>query len=137
KEREVAWKLTDKHITELEEQIDEWSKVLPPITQFILPSGHRAATTLHFARTVVRRAERAAVAVQDELAHPLPVSYLNRLSDFLFRRRRDYIAGRCVRQENKNVYNVCLNNGKLLKNKRILAVVSIWIDFYLIYHVHY
>lgn len=84
KEREVAWKLTDNHITELEEQIDEWSKTLPPITQFILPSGHRAATTMHFARTVVRRAERAAVAVQDELRHPLPISYLNRLSDFLF-----------------------------------------------------
>lgn len=84
KEREVAWKLTDNHITELEEQIDEWSKALPPITQFILPSGHRAATTLHFARTVVRRAERSAVAVQDELRHALSISYLNRLSDFLF-----------------------------------------------------
>lgn len=84
KEREVAWKLTEKHITELEEQIDKWSEVLPPITQFILPSGHQAASTIHFARTVVRRAERLAVAVQDQLRNTLPVSYLNRLSDFLF-----------------------------------------------------
>src|SRR5699024_3488922 len=84
KDREVAWKLTEKHITELEEQIDEWSEKLPPITQFILPSGHKASSTLHLARTVVRRAERMAVAVQDELRHTLPISYLNRLSDYLF-----------------------------------------------------
>lgn len=84
KEKEVAWKLTEKHITELEEQIDEWSKVLPPINQFILPSGHQAASTIHFARTVVRRAERLTVAVQDQLRNTLPISYLNRLSDFLF-----------------------------------------------------
>lgn len=84
KDREVAWKLTEEHIKELETQIDIWSKELPPIRQFILPSGHRASSTLHVARTVVRRAERMAVSVQDELRHTLPISYLNRLSDFLF-----------------------------------------------------
>src|SRR5699024_11429931 len=35
KDREVAWKLKESHITELEEQIDDWSETLPPITQFI------------------------------------------------------------------------------------------------------
>lgn len=84
KEREVAWKLKKEHITELEEQIDEWSEGLPPLKQFILPSGHKASSTFHLARTVVRRAERMAVAVQDELHHTLPISYLNRLSDYLF-----------------------------------------------------
>lgn len=84
KEREVAWKLRADHVTELEEQIDEWSEVLPPLTQFILPSGHSASSALHLARTVVRRAERVAVGVQDELQSPLPISYLNRLSDYLF-----------------------------------------------------
>lgn len=84
KEREVAWKLRDDHIAELEEQIDTWSETLPPLTQFILPSGHSASSALHLARTVVRRAERVAVTVQDELQSTLPISYLNRLSDYLF-----------------------------------------------------
>src|SRR5699024_3283929 len=84
KDREVAWKLRADHIEELEEQIDAWSKDLPPLKQFILPSGHRASSALHLARTVVRRAERDAVKVQDELRSELPVSYLNRLSDYLF-----------------------------------------------------
>src|SRR5690625_4817046 len=57
KEREVAWKLREDHVTELEEQIDNWSEDLPPLTQFILPSGHSASSALHLARTVVRRAE--------------------------------------------------------------------------------
>src|SRR5690625_6644903 len=81
KEREVAWKLREGHITELEEQIDNWSEDLPPLTQFILPSGHSASSALHLARTVVRRAERVAVTVQDELQNTLPISYLNRLSE--------------------------------------------------------
>lgn len=84
KDREVAWKLRKDHITELEEQIDQWSEDLPPLTQFILPSGHSASSALHLARTLVRRAERVAVTVQDELQSDLAISYLNRLSDFLF-----------------------------------------------------
>lgn len=83
-DREVAWKLREEHITELEEQIDAMSEDLPPLTQFILPSGHSASSSLHLARTVVRRAERVAVTVQDELRSSLPISYLNRLSDYLF-----------------------------------------------------
>lgn len=83
-DREVAWKLKEEHIKELEDQIDEWSKHIPPLTQFILPSGHSASSALHLARTVVRRAERMAVAVQDELPETLAISYLNRLSDYLF-----------------------------------------------------
>lgn len=83
-DREVAWKLKEEHIKELEDQIDEWSKHIPPLAQFILPSGHSASSALHLARTVVRRAERMAVAVQDELPETLAISYLNRLSDYLF-----------------------------------------------------
>lgn len=83
-DREVAWKLKKEHVQELEDQIDEWSEHLPPLTQFILPSGHSASSTLHLARTVVRRAERMAVAAQDELQETLAISYLNRLSDYLF-----------------------------------------------------
>lgn len=96
-DREVAWKLKASHITELEEQIDEWSEALPPLTQFILPSGHSASSALHLARTVVRRAERVAVTVQDELQNTLPISYLNRLSDYLF------VAARYVNHELKGI----------------------------------
>ncbi len=83
-DREVAWKLKEEHINELESQIDAWSEDLPPLTQFILPSGISVSSALHLARTVVRRAERMAVGVQDELKESLAISYLNRLSDYLF-----------------------------------------------------
>lgn len=94
-DREVAWKLKEEHIKELEAQIDEWSEYLPPLTQFILPSGHSASSALHLARTIVRRAERMAVAIQDELNDSLAISYLNRLSDYLF------VAARYVNNELK------------------------------------
>ncbi|MFC2949607.1 cob(I)yrinic acid a,c-diamide adenosyltransferase [Virgibacillus sediminis] len=81
-DKEVAWKLKHEHIEELEKQIDQWEEELPPLKNFILPSGHRASAALHTARTVARRAERAAVGVDD--ANPMVQSYINRLSDFLF-----------------------------------------------------
>ncbi|WP_010097150.1 cob(I)yrinic acid a,c-diamide adenosyltransferase [Ornithinibacillus scapharcae] len=83
-DKEVAWKLTKEHIEELEKQIDAWDQHLEPLKQFILPSGHPASSALHVARTVTRRAERLAVGLVEELPNPLVVSYLNRLSDFLF-----------------------------------------------------
>lgn len=83
-EKEVMWKLKKEHIDELESQIDEWDKELTPLKQFILPSGHQASSALHVARTVTRRAERIAVGLVEELQNPLVVSYLNRLSDYLF-----------------------------------------------------
>lgn len=83
-DKEVNWKLKKEYIEELETQIDEWDKNLSPLKNFILPSGHRASSALHTARTVARRAERTAVGLEDELENSLVVSYLNRLSDFLF-----------------------------------------------------
>jgi cob(I)alamin adenosyltransferase len=81
--KEVKWKLKEEDILELEKHIDNWDSLLPPLTNFILPGGHPAAACLHVARTVVRRAERCAVSIGDEV-NPLVLSYLNRLSDFLF-----------------------------------------------------
>ncbi|GAB3804161.1 cob(I)yrinic acid a,c-diamide adenosyltransferase [Virgibacillus kimchii] len=81
-DKEVAWKLKEEHIEELENQIDAWDQELEPLKQFILPSGHSASSALHAARTIARRAERTAIGVED--VNPLVVSYLNRLSDFLF-----------------------------------------------------
>lgn len=85
-DREVSWKLKQAHIDELEAKIDEWDKHLPMLNNFILPSGHQASSGLHLARTVVRRAERMAVTLDNELGNvnPLVISYLNRLSDLLF-----------------------------------------------------
>ncbi|GAA0341446.1 cob(I)yrinic acid a,c-diamide adenosyltransferase [Bacillus carboniphilus] len=81
--KEVAWKLEEKHIKELESAIDQLDSGLEPLKNFILPGGHPAGATLHVARTVVRRAERIAVGL-GESANPLVLSYLNRLSDYLF-----------------------------------------------------
>lgn len=82
--REVAWELKAEHIEELEKQIDEWNDKIPPLRQFIIPSGHRASSALHVARTMVRRAERIAVSLGDDLRNDLVLAYLNRLSDYLF-----------------------------------------------------
>ena len=58
---------------------------LAPLESFILPGGTASVAALHLARTIVRRAERAAVALNE--AEPLNaqlLAYLNRLSDHLF-----------------------------------------------------
>ena len=58
---------------------------LAPLTSFILPGGSAGVAALHLARTVVRRAERAAVALNEaEPLNPQLLAYLNRLSDHLF-----------------------------------------------------
>jgi cob(I)alamin adenosyltransferase len=69
----------------LEEWIDQYSEGLPALTQFILPSGSLPGATLHFARTVCRRAERQVVTLSREEEINLEIiRYLNRLSDLLF-----------------------------------------------------
>jgi cob(I)alamin adenosyltransferase len=66
----------------LEAVCDEVNATLPNLKSFVLPGGTPAASQLHVCRTVCRRAERRALAVQD--ANPEVVRYLNRLSDLLF-----------------------------------------------------
>jgi cob(I)alamin adenosyltransferase len=72
-------------VTALEQALDELNADLPPLKEFVLPGGNRAAAACHLARTICRRAERrtfelaAREAVGTELLH-----YLNRLSDLLF-----------------------------------------------------
>jgi len=69
----------------LETWIDDLEKDLPPLKNFILPGGHTAASFAHVARCVCRRAERLVVALNEEnTVHELVLSYLNRLSDYLF-----------------------------------------------------
>ena len=71
----------------LEIEIDRYTKALPPLKDFILPGGTRAAATLHLARTVCRRAEREYVTLaraESDSINPTITSYLNRLGDLLF-----------------------------------------------------
>ncbi|PQJ11864.1 ATP:cob(I)alamin adenosyltransferase [Flavipsychrobacter stenotrophus] len=88
-DKEVKMKLPDLHdtdITWLEERIDKMNEVLPEMRSFILPGGNLASSTCHVARCVCRRAERICVAMQEE-GEFMPqqiLSYLNRLSDYLF-----------------------------------------------------
>ena len=55
---------------------------IPPLTSFVLPGGTDAAAYAHFARVVVRRAERDVLLVGG--VNPAIAVYLNRLSDHLF-----------------------------------------------------
>lgn len=78
-------RITEPFIKALETDIDCLENDLPPLKQFILPTGIPGAATLHIARTVCRRAERLAVdAASAEELNPLVLQYLNRLSDLLF-----------------------------------------------------
>jgi len=86
-ETDAAWvqRITDAQVTRLEVDIDAWEAELPPLKQFILPGGSMAGALLHQARTVCRRAERWAVALNaEEALNPVALRYLNRLSDWLF-----------------------------------------------------
>jgi len=80
-----ALRIIDPQVDRLEREIDDMNADLAPLTSFILPSGSAAVASLHLARTVVRRAERAAVALNEaEALNPDLLAYLNRLSDHLF-----------------------------------------------------
>ncbi len=69
----------------LEQKIDEMDKQLPPMTNFILPGGHEQVSICHICRTVCRRAERKVTYLnENETVSPQIITYLNRLSDYLF-----------------------------------------------------
>jgi cob(I)alamin adenosyltransferase len=83
-------------IARLEMQIDTAETALPPLRNFILPSGSELAARLHLARTVCRRAERLLVAfAMDRPVNGVILTYLNRLSDWLFVQARmaNHLAG--------------------------------------------
>ena len=75
----------ENQVARLEALLDEYNSDLPPLKEFILPGGTRAAGLAHLARAVCRRAERALVSLAR--AEPVGIAarkYLNRLSDLLF-----------------------------------------------------
>lgn len=78
-------RISDGQVARLEQEIDGMNAALAPLTSFVLPGGSAAAAALHQARTVCRRAERAAVALAASTSVGAPaLRYLNRLSDLLF-----------------------------------------------------
>jgi cob(I)alamin adenosyltransferase len=73
------------HISRLEQALDGFNDQLPPLQEFILPSGGPATAACHLARAIARRAERRVWTLSrtEAVASTLP-QYLNRLSDLLF-----------------------------------------------------
>jgi cob(I)alamin adenosyltransferase len=73
------------HIDALEADLDRLNADLPPLKEFVLPGGNRAAAACHLARTICRRAERLAwLAAESHAVNRELLRYLNRLSDYLF-----------------------------------------------------
>ena len=77
--------ISEEEISELEHWMDDLDAKLEPLQFFILPSGGKAAASVHVCRTVCRRAERSMVFLREtEEVRPELIKYLNRLSDYLF-----------------------------------------------------
>jgi len=77
--------ITDMQVTRLDALLEKYNADLPPLKDFILPGGSRAASIAHVCRTVCRRAERAIVSLgRTEKINDAPRQYMNRLSDLLF-----------------------------------------------------
>jgi cob(I)alamin adenosyltransferase len=77
--------ITGEHVARLEHELDALNAELPPLKEFVLPGGTRAAAVCHVARTICRRAERSTwAAAKLTTVNPDVTRYLNRLSDLLF-----------------------------------------------------
>jgi cob(I)alamin adenosyltransferase len=75
----------DAHLARIDEWLAHYNGGLPPLKEFILPGGTRAAALAHVCRTVCRRAERSIVALgKVQPLEATPRRYVNRLSDLLF-----------------------------------------------------
>ncbi len=78
-------RISQEHVTRLEDEIDKFDEELEDLEEFILPGGTESGSKLHHARTVCRRAERRIVELSqnEEINHHL-LKYINRLADLLF-----------------------------------------------------
>jgi cob(I)alamin adenosyltransferase len=77
--------IKDEHVLRLEAALERYNAHLPPLANFILPGGIRAAALSHLVRTVARRAERAIITLgkHDKVSEHAR-QYINRLSDLMF-----------------------------------------------------
>lgn len=77
--------LTDQHVINLENYIDNMDEKLPELRSFVLPGGHIHVSYCHISRAVCRRAERIITRLADQsFVDELVIRYMNRLSDYLF-----------------------------------------------------
>ena len=77
--------ITDAHVERLDRLLEKYNADLPPLKDFILPAGSRAAALAHVCRTICRRGERAIVTLgNSETINAHPRQYMNRLSDLKF-----------------------------------------------------
>lgn len=76
--------IDERSVARLENWIDQLDQEIPPLRHFILSDGCPAGASLHFARTVCRRAERAILSLPAGDVEPIVIVYVNRLSDLLF-----------------------------------------------------
>jgi len=77
--------LLDSDVERLEIWMDEMDTTLPELTSFVLPGGHPFIGHIHICRCVCRRTERLVVSLDEhDFVAPLVLTYLNRLSDYLF-----------------------------------------------------
>ena len=80
-----AKKYFTKRVSSFEQFIDEMTKEMPELNQFILPSGGEAGSFLHVGRTIARKVERKLVGLMEqETVDKEILVYFNRLSDLLF-----------------------------------------------------
>ena len=92
---EMVLRIVPAQPERLEAEIDALNAQLPPLTSFILPGGSDGAARVHLARTITRRAERAATALAASgPVNPAALAYLNRLSDYFFVLARAINAGK-------------------------------------------
>lgn len=81
----IAERLTPQAVSWLEDRINSYQDIPAKIEAFVLPGGCLAASQLHYARTICRRAERRVVtSLKDYEANPSVLKFINRLSDYLF-----------------------------------------------------
>ena len=71
-------------VKRLESWIDDMQSKLPRLTNFLVPVGGEACTSLHVARCVCRRAERTILKLPDTDISDTCRTFMNRLSDYLF-----------------------------------------------------
>ncbi|MEZ0487816.1 cob(I)yrinic acid a,c-diamide adenosyltransferase [Fibrella aquatica] len=83
--RQAIPAIIEADITRLEDNMDAMDAELPELRKFVLPGGHASVSFAHLARTVCRRAERLTISLNNvSPVDPLVITYLNRLSDYLF-----------------------------------------------------
>ena len=77
--------LLESDVESLENWMDEMDTTLPELTSFVLSGGHPFIGHIHVCRCVCRRTERLVVTLDEhDFVAPLVLTYLNRLSDYLF-----------------------------------------------------